>query len=62
MSRKQFIALADTIRANRELFSDEAIEKLAEFCRSQNSGFKRDRWISYINGNCGPYGGAVHEE
>lgn len=32
---------------------------LADFCKSQNSMFKRDRWLAYINGECGPNGGAV---
>ncbi len=33
-------------------------EKLADFCALQNHNFKRDRWISYIKGECGPNGGA----
>jgi hypothetical protein len=34
-------------------------EALADFCAQQNSNFKRDRWLSYIAGECGPNGGAV---
>lgn len=33
--------------------------ELADFCKSQNGAFKRDRWIAYINGECGPNGGEV---
>jgi hypothetical protein len=32
---------------------------LAQFCQAQNPAFKKDRWIAYINGECGPNGGAV---
>lgn len=34
-------------------------ERLAEFCKSQNSNFMMDRWVDYINGECGPNGGKV---
>ena len=34
-------------------------DALADFCQAQNSNFKRDRWIDYINGECGPNGGKV---
>ena len=30
---------------------------LADFCQAQNPNFKRDRWLGYIAGECGPYGG-----
>ena len=72
MSKKDFIALADTIRehnqrklnafghnAGRMSFSPEEIETLADFCRSQNSNFMRGRWLAYIAGECGSNGGAV---
>lgn len=70
MSKKDFIALADAIREHnrvhtihgchldQQAFSAEAIETLADFCKAQNSNFKRDRWLDYIAGNCGPNGGA----
>ena len=32
---------------------------LADFCESQNAEFKRDRWLAYINGECGPNGGKI---
>lgn len=68
MSKKDFIALADTIRNANKLaaefdhppvFSKDAIEELAAFCRSQNSNFNWSRWIDYIAGECGPNGGRI---
>ena len=32
---------------------------LADFCQSQNPRFMRDRWLSYIAGECGSNGGSV---
>jgi hypothetical protein len=32
---------------------------LADWCASQSATFKRDRWLQYIAGECGPNGGAV---
>ena len=43
MSKKHFIALADTIRANPKAFQD-----LANFCASQSSNFDRTRWLEYV--------------
>jgi hypothetical protein len=34
-------------------------DALADFCQLQNSAFNRDRWLSYIAGECGPNGGKV---
>lgn len=68
MSKKDFIALADHIknhnRDERESgayspFNSIHVKVLADFCRSQNANFMRDRWLDYINGECGPNGGAV---
>lgn len=56
MSKKHFIALADFLHCN-DKFSQEHIEALATFCQTQNPNFKRERWIAYINGQCGPNGG-----
>jgi hypothetical protein len=64
MTKKDFIALADAIRTL--ITSDDGssvemaavIETLADFCLSQNPNFKRERWLSYIAGECGPNGGA----
>jgi hypothetical protein len=68
MSKKHFIALADAVRPVLEDSSkyyvshsetrDNMVEALADFCRSQNHRFNRDRWLSYLRGECGPNGGA----
>lgn len=63
MSKKHFIELADMIRdANQAApgkFTQAAIDKLADFCASQNPNFKRERWLDYIAGKCGKNGGKV---
>ena len=73
MSKKDFIALADAIKEHNRIadqrerfgstkdhfFSEDQISSLADFCEDQNPNFKRDRWLDYIAGNCGPNGGAI---
>ena len=66
MNKKQFIALADAIRAHNESnpfavmeFTHDQINSLADFCQSQNPAFNRDRWLDYIAGKCGPSGGSI---
>lgn len=59
MSKKHFIYLAECIKANREYFSDEAIDALIGFCRHFNGQFKTERFLVYLNGDCGPNGGKV---
>ena len=68
MSKKDFIALADSIRAHNNdaktfgtatAFTDGQINMLANFCKSQNSAFMRDRWLGYIAGENGKNGGTV---
>jgi hypothetical protein len=63
MSKKDFIALADMIRAartsNPDAFRNGEVLELANFCRQQNSSFMRDRWLDYIDGKCGKSGGAL---
>ncbi len=63
MSKKDFIALADMISASRahnpNTFRMGEILELAEFCRSQNPRFMRDRWLDYIAGKYGKNGGKV---
>lgn len=68
MSKKDFIALADVIirsgpadRSASGAFSLSAIQLLADFCQQQNPNFKRDRWLSYIAGECGKNGGKVKQ-
>ena len=68
MSKKDFIALANAIRQHNHnakltsasyAFDTRHLETLADFCRSQNSAFMRDRWLDYIAGKCGSNGGAI---
>ena len=59
MTKKHFIELADHIKANREAFSQEAINELARFCKRQNYNFKEERWHGYIEGTNGKNGGKV---
>lgn len=62
MSKKDFIALAKHIakcEPDCEPFTDRQIAWLARFCKSINPAFKRERWIDYIAGKCGPNGGPV---
>jgi len=33
------------------------IRTIADVCAATNPQFKRDRWMDYINGECGPNGG-----
>ena len=71
MSKKDFIALADSIRQyNTQAFrpgtncvsplqfGHTQLLVLADFCQDQNPRFNRDRWLDYIAGKCGPNGGA----
>ena len=70
MSKKDFIALADTMRAFFETNAGVEmdvntrgvlLEHLTRFCGSQNSNFMRDRWLDYIAGKCGPNGGTIRK-
>ena len=38
---------------------ETVLEQLADFCKSRNSRFLRDRWLGYIKGENGPNGGKV---
>lgn len=63
MTKKHFIALADTIKAlNKDTFlafNRGQMEALADFCYYNNPSFNRERWFMYIAGECGPNGGRV---
>ncbi len=69
MTKKHFIALADAIREFNQYtlegsktanhFDTQQISVLADFCRSSNPNFNRERWLSYIAGECGPNGGTI---
>ena len=55
MSKKHFIAMADTIREHNKYnpdsaFTSEQIAVLASYCKQQNSNFLADRWLGYIAG------------
>jgi hypothetical protein len=65
MTKRNFIALADSIREHNRLaksngetaFTADQLAALASFCASENPRFKRERWLDYIAGECGPNGG-----
>jgi hypothetical protein len=67
MTKKQFVALADSIREHNRLakfngdhaFTVDQLAALARFCASVNPRYKRERWLDYIAGRCGPNGGTV---
>jgi hypothetical protein len=68
MTKKQFVTLADSIREHNRLakfngenaaFTVDQLAALARFCASENTRFKRERWLDYIAGRCGPNGGTV---
>ena len=62
MTKKNFIALADTIKAQNSNpydtpFTLSQLGKLADFCAEQNPQFNRSRWLGYIAGTNGENGG-----
>lgn len=49
---------ADGTRGKQNIpVQGDNLKMLADFCQSQNPNFKRDRWLDYIAGKCGPNGG-----
>ena len=62
MTKKQFVALANSIREHNRLakfngenaFTVDQLAALARFCALENPRFKRERWLDYIAGRCGP--------
>ncbi len=61
LSKKHFIAIANLIRehsADREAFTLRQVEWIADFLASCNPRFNRSRFLGYIEGSCGPCGGA----
>ncbi len=66
MTKKHFIALADDIRRHNrwhdEPFTRLQLAVIADFCRSVNPRFDRERWLRYIEGRCGPGGGKIKKE
>jgi hypothetical protein len=65
MSKKDFIALADSIirhnKYNDDKFTDNQIRTICSFCSDQNIRFNRERFIDYIKGDCGPNGGKINK-
>lgn len=68
MTKKDFIALADHLRSDllavdghlqSTVTIQAVIESMADFCQQQNGRFKRERWLDYIAGKCGPNGGVT---
>ena len=64
MSKRDFIALADLIKARQWQDREEVggfVHDIADFCQDQNPRFNRERWMDYLAGRCGPNGGPVKE-
>jgi len=68
LTKKHFIALASFIREHNRMveagsesgkFEPAHIFALADFLRMENPQFKRERWIGYFRGECGPNGGEI---
>lgn len=63
MTKKHFIALADTLREYEsetgEVIPDRLLTALGFFCKRQNPRFDWDRWHGYVRGLCGPSGGTI---
>ena len=63
MTKKDFIALANAFRSLLEesteetITFDQCVNAIADVCQESNPRFDRDRWIGYINGECGSSGG-----
>ena len=66
MTKKDFIALADALRAEKPGENPNKIQQweldvraIADLCAATYPRFKRERWLRYVNGQCGPNGGAL---
>ena len=73
MTKKHFIELADMVRETEPINLKQKDSRataehrqwelmrdaLANFCQSQNAQFKRERWLAYVRGECGPNGGTI---
>ena len=73
MTKKHFIELAKLLKDQNFKMSvaldspeggyNAIVRELANFCAAQNKNFDRQRWLSYIAGDCGPNGGRIrHNE
>jgi hypothetical protein len=70
MTKKHFIALADTLhdirsRAENAATTGEVMRivesELCRFCKSQNGQFDSNRFLDYSRGLCGPSGGTIRK-
>ena len=71
MSKKDFIALADSLRrvlphkwltdkwGAEATATDRLVSELMGFCQSRNPAFRGDLWYRYLRGLCGPSGGRI---
>lgn len=70
MTKQNFIALADAIRAHNRIADPEGytttpeftrghLDILADFCQAQNPRFNRERWLGYVASKNGSNGGKV---
>jgi hypothetical protein len=66
MSKQDFIALADALRTempgdnwnpNKRTQWELDVKAVADVCARSNPRFKRERWMRYVAGECGPNGG-----
>ena len=71
MSKRDFIALADALRAekpgdnwnpNKKTQWELDVKAIANVCAASNPRFKQERWMSYIAGECGKNGGRLATE
>ena len=53
LSTEKLIEIAEHYEARAELYTTRT---LARFCKSQNGQFMKERWLSYIKGECGKSG------
>ena len=68
MTKKHFIALADALKESRPIMPLDS-DKGRQWCKDvhtigdcldrANPQFNRERWLDYIEGKCGPSGGAI---
>lgn len=68
MTKANFIALADALKAQRPADHWDPNKKaqwmldvkaIANACKASSSKFKEDLWIAYVNGEVGPNGGKL---
>lgn len=67
MMKKHFILVADFIRRRQagthgDKFTLSQLWLLADCFEVINPEFNRERWLRYINGDCGPSGGQVKRQ